>query len=95
MILEGYLGEIVGSCYPEDTLVGKEMLANYRHTVVARRVAPQEIRYQFAGFAVEVAEGSSIRNNPQSLVFILGDEETVGGGAVHRILLVGKQPLLG
>jgi len=35
MILEGYLGEIVGSCYPEDTLVGKEMLANYRYTVVA------------------------------------------------------------
>ena len=25
----------------------------------------------------------------------MGDEETVGGGAVHRILLVGKQPLLG
>ena len=95
MILEGYLGKIVSACYPEDSLIGKEMLSDFRHTVVARRVAPQEIRYQFAGFAVEVAEGSSIRNNPQSLVFILGDEETVGGGAVHRILLVGKQPLLG
>ena len=64
MVLECYLGEIVGTCYPEDTLIGKKMLADYRNTVVARRVAPQEIRYQFAGFAVEVAEGSSIRHNP-------------------------------
>ena len=64
MVLEGYLGKIVGACYPEDSLIGKEMLSDRRYTVVARRVAPQEIRYQFAGFAVEVAEGSSIRHNP-------------------------------
>ena len=35
MILEGYLGKIVGACNPEDALVGKEMLSNRRHTVVA------------------------------------------------------------
>ena len=35
MVLEGYLGKVVGACYPEDALVGKEMLADNRHTVVA------------------------------------------------------------
>ena len=64
MILESYLSKIVGACYPEDSLVGKEMLSDFRHTIVARRVAPQEIRYQFACLAVEVAEGTSIRHNP-------------------------------
>ena len=95
MALEGYLGKVVGACYPEDSLVGEEMLSDFRHTVVARRVAPQEIRYQFAGFAVEVAEGSSIWNNPQGLVLVLSDKEFVGCRAIHWILLVGKQPLLG
>lgn len=95
MVLEGYLSKVVGACYPEDSLVGKEMLADYGHTEVARRITPQEIGYQFACLAVEVAECSSIRHNPQSLAFILGDEEAVGCGAIHWILLVGKQLLLG
>lgn len=95
MVLEGYLGKVVGACYPEDSLVGKEMLADYGHTEVARRITPQEIGYQFACLAVEVAEGSSIRHNPQGLVLVLCNEEFVGCGAVHRILLIGKQPLLG
>ena len=28
MVLEGYLGKIVAACYPEDSLIGKEMLSD-------------------------------------------------------------------
>ena len=35
MVLEGYLGKIEAACYPEDSLIGKEMLSDRRHTVVA------------------------------------------------------------
>lgn len=60
MVLEGYLGKIVAACYPEDSLIGKKMLSDCRHTVVARRVAHSGDKVPVCRLCGQVAEGSSI-----------------------------------
>lgn len=44
--------------------------------------------------AVEITEGSSSWHYPEGFVFILCDEIAFAGCTVHRVVLIGKEPLL-